>query len=219
MSAPTSSSPRLHRSRRPAPPGRPAVSDSAQRVLDAALELFGEHGYDGTSLQMIADRLQVTKAAVYYHYRTKNELLEALVGPTFDDLERVLEHAASRPRADDRRESGLTGYVDYLLRHRKVAGFLSRDIAAVSQPEVWQRVQSLSGRVEGLLTEGSAATDALSRLWGTAALAGMNGALVNLGDADEPWLREQLTELGRHMAAGYRRARRRDDGSAADAPA
>ena len=40
----------------------------AQRVLDAALDLFSEHGFAGTSLQDIADRLVLTKAAVYYHF-------------------------------------------------------------------------------------------------------------------------------------------------------
>jgi AcrR family transcriptional regulator len=41
------------------------------RVLDAALDLISEHGVSGTSLQMIADAVGVTKAAVYHQFKTK----------------------------------------------------------------------------------------------------------------------------------------------------
>lgn len=42
-----------------------------ERVLDAALDLFAAHGVSGTSLQMIADRPGVTKAAVYYQFHSR----------------------------------------------------------------------------------------------------------------------------------------------------
>ena len=48
------------------------------RVLNAALELFAEHGVSGTSLQMIADHLGVTKAAVYHQFNTKEEIVRAV---------------------------------------------------------------------------------------------------------------------------------------------
>ena len=48
------------------------------RILDAALDLFIEHGYDGTSLREVAEQLGVTKAALYYHFASKDEILMAL---------------------------------------------------------------------------------------------------------------------------------------------
>ena len=48
------------------------------RVVDAALALFAEHGVSGTSLQMIADAIGVTKAAVYHQYNTKDEIVLAV---------------------------------------------------------------------------------------------------------------------------------------------
>ena len=48
------------------------------RVLDAALVLIAEHGVSGTSLQMIADAMGVTKAAVYRQFRTKDEIVIAI---------------------------------------------------------------------------------------------------------------------------------------------
>ena len=49
-----------------------------EQILDVALELFNERGYDKTSLREIAERLGVTKAALYYHFERKEDLLLAL---------------------------------------------------------------------------------------------------------------------------------------------
>jgi AcrR family transcriptional regulator len=55
-----------------------ASTDTRQRILDVALDLFTEQGYDGTSLRQIAEQLGVTKAALYYHFESKEDILMAL---------------------------------------------------------------------------------------------------------------------------------------------
>ena len=50
-----------------------------RRVLDVAMNLFSQYSFAGTSLQMIADELNLTKAAIYYHFRTREQLLIALM--------------------------------------------------------------------------------------------------------------------------------------------
>src|SRR6202167_2044447 len=57
--------------------GRPRGS-TRERILDIALDLFTEHGYDKTSLREIADQLGFTKAALYYHFERKEDILLAL---------------------------------------------------------------------------------------------------------------------------------------------
>ncbi|MFD8594795.1 TetR/AcrR family transcriptional regulator [Kitasatospora sp. NPDC059646] len=54
-------------------------SDTRARIIDVALELFAEHGYEKTSLREIADRLGVTKAALYYHFKTKDDIVRGIV--------------------------------------------------------------------------------------------------------------------------------------------
>jgi AcrR family transcriptional regulator len=56
----------------------PEPSDTRQRILDTALELFTEQGYDRTSLREIAEKLGVTKAALYYYFESKDDILLAL---------------------------------------------------------------------------------------------------------------------------------------------
>jgi AcrR family transcriptional regulator len=54
------------------------LASTRDRILDTALQLFTEKGFDATTLQEIADRLGFTKAAIYYHYRSKEDILMAL---------------------------------------------------------------------------------------------------------------------------------------------
>ena len=61
-----------------ATPLSPEASSTRERILDVALDLFTEKGFDGTSLREIAERLGVTKAALYYHFASKDDILLAL---------------------------------------------------------------------------------------------------------------------------------------------
>ena len=54
------------------------AASTRERILDAALDLFLDQGYDGTSLRQIAEQLGVTKAALYYHFESKEDILKAL---------------------------------------------------------------------------------------------------------------------------------------------
>ena len=64
--------------------------DTRERILAVANELFTEQGYEGTSLREIADRLGITKAALYYHFRSKDEILTTLLEPFFVLLDELL---------------------------------------------------------------------------------------------------------------------------------
>ena len=59
-------------------PAEPIAQSTRERILDVALDLFTEQGFDGTSLRQIAERLGVTKAALYYHFTSKDDILMAL---------------------------------------------------------------------------------------------------------------------------------------------
>lgn len=55
------------------------ASETKERILDAALELFSQNGYSGTSMSDIASKLGVTKAALYKHFIGKQEILDSIV--------------------------------------------------------------------------------------------------------------------------------------------
>ena len=76
--------------------------DTRAEILGVALDLFGRQGYEKTSLREIAERLDITKAALYYHFRSKADLPRALVEPLRRDMEQFLAGLAgtSHPSPD-----------------------------------------------------------------------------------------------------------------------
>jgi AcrR family transcriptional regulator len=97
------------------------------RVLDAALDLIAEHGVSGTSLQMIADRVGVTKAAVYHQFKTKDAIVIALTERELGWLEEALEAAEAEPNRTAARELLLTRVVELAVERRRMVSVLQFD--------------------------------------------------------------------------------------------
>jgi AcrR family transcriptional regulator len=69
------------------------------------MELFAEQGYDKASLREIAERLGVTKAALYYHFKTKEDIVASVFDDFFADVERIVAWGREQPpTAETRRE-------------------------------------------------------------------------------------------------------------------
>jgi AcrR family transcriptional regulator len=73
------------------------LRDTRSRILAAAISLFGEQGYAGTSVRDISERLGVTKAALYYHFPSKETILDALLEPLMSELARLVELVRQSP--------------------------------------------------------------------------------------------------------------------------
>ncbi|WP_307796463.1 TetR/AcrR family transcriptional regulator [Actinomadura barringtoniae] len=72
--------------------GRPGYD--RETMLRRAVELFNRRGYDATSMGDLAKELGLTKPAIYHHFRSKEELLEAALDDALDELTAVVEEAA-----------------------------------------------------------------------------------------------------------------------------
>lgn len=55
------------------------AGETKERILEAALELFAQSGYSGTSMNDIAKQMGITKGALYKHYTGKQEILDRIV--------------------------------------------------------------------------------------------------------------------------------------------
>ncbi|XRQ13697.1 TetR/AcrR family transcriptional regulator [Actinomadura welshii] len=116
----------------PAGPGSAApVRTSAveRRILDAALRLFAERGFDGTSVQGIVEAAEVTKGALYHYFDSKDDLLyeiyHSLIARQLADLGAVLERGLP-PREAVR--AVLTGLVRSTAAHIDEAKVFSREM-------------------------------------------------------------------------------------------
>jgi AcrR family transcriptional regulator len=88
--------------------------ETRRRILAVALELFAVKGYAGTSIRDITEQMGLTKAALYYHFGSKEEILEAVTAPLKGDFESLLALARRQPPPDA--EELLTRVVDTLSR-------------------------------------------------------------------------------------------------------
>ena len=77
------------------------AGDTKERIMEAALELFAQNGYLGTSMSDIADRLGISKAALYKHYTGKQEILDRIVERMNEmDYERAEEYEMPEAEPD-----------------------------------------------------------------------------------------------------------------------
>jgi AcrR family transcriptional regulator len=92
-------------------------SGTRQRIQEAARDLFVQQGVQRTSLQDIADRLGITKPALYYHFDSREELVRSILVPLIEEGERFVE---DQERCEGTDARGLMeGYFDFHYRHRQ----------------------------------------------------------------------------------------------------
>ncbi len=102
--------------------GRPRGS-TRERILDVALQLFNEQGYDKTSLREIAERLHVTKAALYYHFEHKEDILLQLHLRLHALGREVLDRLGNLDSAGDKAKAWaqlLDQFIDQIVANREL---------------------------------------------------------------------------------------------------
>jgi AcrR family transcriptional regulator len=107
------------------------ASDTRDAIRGVAVELFSRHGYEKTSLREIAEQLGMTKAALYYHYPSKQALLMALIEPLIENWKAVSDRTVGLPLTEANVAQILGDCLDVLLGHRAIAGMFSRDAPAM----------------------------------------------------------------------------------------
>jgi len=170
----------------------PSPSAAQGRVVEAALGLFAEHGIAGTSLQMIADAIGVTKAAVYHQYNTKDEIVLAVAEEVLARLEEAVETAESQRSRVRAREVLVAEMVDLAVEQRHMAGILQRDPVMLRFLEEHEPFRLVMERVNRVLMGG--ASDTAARVLAATLAAAIAGAVVHplALDLDDETLRSQL---------------------------
>ncbi|NUR79009.1 MAG: TetR/AcrR family transcriptional regulator [Dermatophilaceae bacterium] len=189
-----------------------------RRVIDAAVELFAEQGVSGTSLQMIADHLGVTKAAVYYQFHAKEDIVLAVIESAVEDLAAFVATAEEQALADPTAPDSATlvalhGLVDLMINHRQVVAALMRDPEVERIMAAHENLNSLIDRLVALLL--GPEPDLPRRVAVSVVGAGIAQAGIDprLTDVDDDTLRRHLLELGPTMLAATSSGSDRSHGS------
>src|SRR5256885_9478815 len=130
-------------------------ADTRSRIQDVALELFTEHGYEATSLREIAERLGVTKAALYYHFKTKDDIVASLIEDRAGALERLLAWARTRTPGVETRREFIRLYADELREETayEIMRFLERNQTALREHPKSERMRESMMEILRLLTD------------------------------------------------------------------
>jgi AcrR family transcriptional regulator len=132
------------------------------RVIETALDLFAEHGISGTSLQMIANAIGVTKAAVYHQYRTKDEIVLAVAEVVLGRLDAAATAAEAERSRARAREVVVTRMIEIAVERRREASVLQRDPVMLRCLERHARFRRVMERLNRILMGGL--TDAQARV-------------------------------------------------------
>lgn len=176
---------------------RPSTAQA--RIIAAALKLFAKNGVGGTSLQMIADSIGLTKAAVYHQFKTKDEIVLAAAEDELERLESVLEVAEGQRTKARARQVLLAGIVDLAVERRHTVNVILSDPVVLRFFDGHERYMSVVTRLSWLLMgPGGSSEDYVQTAMFIAAL---NGAVMQpmVAKLDDETLRTELLRLARRF--------------------
>ncbi len=175
-----------------------AYSEAQRRTIDAALDLFGDHGVSGTSLQMIADSVGVTKAAIYHQFKTKDALVLAVVEVVLLRLQDAVDRAETEPSRLEARAALLIQVIDLAIDRRKWVHVLQGDPVMIRLIASHGPFIALMSRVYGLLLDED---DPAGAVRAAIVSAAIGGAIVNplVAGLDDATLRAELLTMTRRL--------------------
>jgi AcrR family transcriptional regulator len=157
-------------------------SDTRARIQETALKLFTDQGYEATSLREIAEALGVTKAALYYHFRTKDDIIVSLAEDRQATLERLIKWAQDQPRTLETRREFIRRYADELhgSHHHTFMRFMERNQTALRDHPKVEKMRNLITNLVGVLWDEGDSTTA--RLRSAMALFALHASGFVLGE-------------------------------------
>jgi AcrR family transcriptional regulator len=124
----------------------------ASRIASLALARFSVGGFLGTSIADLAGALGVSKAAIYYHYRSKDSLLHHLIDPLLDAIDACIQDHTTPAASTRTARQLLDAYLAVLFAHREVVPLISTDVAIVNHPKIGPRLHTQNQQLRSLLT-------------------------------------------------------------------
>lgn len=107
-------------------------------IVNAAVEIFLDKGYEGASMEAIAKRAQISKGGLYHHFGSKDEILYYANEKLNEPIYEYVRLAAENPDPLDGIRRYIRNYISYWLEHKKeLTFFFLTMIKAISSPEMW----------------------------------------------------------------------------------
>lgn len=173
-----------------------AAAQTAQNILDAATELFTDHGFSAVSIDNVAIKAGVTRGAVYHHYGNKPGLFAATAGHLQTKIAQTVVTAAEAEGEDaaDQLRAGCHAFLD-AITSETAARILLAEAPAVLGWAQWRRMDAENSVVHLREALESAGTPGHLLEASTAQLSGaMNEAALWIAENDTPERRDAAHE-------------------------
>ncbi|MDD8020412.1 MAG: TetR/AcrR family transcriptional regulator [Acidobacteriota bacterium] len=121
-----------------------------KNIIDTARQFFSEYGYLGASMSDIAARLNVTKAALYYHFAGKAEIFKNVLDEAFTELSRSLTEAKSKKAPDKKVEYLIKAYLKFGAREKSLTKALVFKLAPHDE-KITGHIAALRGQLINLI--------------------------------------------------------------------
>jgi AcrR family transcriptional regulator len=158
-------------------------SDTREKIQAVALELFAEHGYEKTSLREIAERLDVTKAALYYHFKTKEDIVVSLFDKLLADMDEIIAWLREQPHTPETRQELIRRYAHLITQWPPGMRQLIQDSkSTMRELAVGEKLHDRFRTIAHMLTRQDA--PAIVHLKSVMALMSVNAATFMLQDTD-----------------------------------
>jgi AcrR family transcriptional regulator len=137
----------------------PEARDLHQQILSTANRLFIEQGYHGLSMRQISEALNVSKAALYYYFKDKEELYLAVLETYLDEMRIILDQILAESTSSTEK---IRRFVEYILtqptEQRAIIRLASQEMGQVSAPtrQAFKQIyyQKFIGKIETILKTG-----------------------------------------------------------------
>ncbi|WP_454560851.1 TetR/AcrR family transcriptional regulator [Mycobacterium haemophilum] len=165
-------------------------SGTRQRIQEVARDLFLQQGVQRTSLQDIADKLGITKPALYYHFASREDLVRSILVPLIDEGEQFVTDQENLGYTDAREL--LQGYFDFHYRHREDLVLVLAELTALADLGLIDKVLAWRDRL-GKLVFGPKPTLAESTR-AVVAFGGLQDCCLQFPDTPYKALRESSVD-------------------------
>ena len=126
------------------------ILDTKKYIIDTARHLFSEYSYLGVSMNDIAKKLNVTKAALYYHFAGKTEIYGKVIDGVSNDLSLTIAEALNEVTVDKKLHKLIKNYLDFGFKENNLIKALMLKLSPADS-EITKHIIQLRERVANLI--------------------------------------------------------------------
>ena len=126
------------------------IQDTKKYIIDTARQFFSEYGYLGVSMSDIAKKLDITKAALYYHFTGKAEIYEKVLDEVFNDLSLAITEAMNETTIDKKLYKLIKNYLDFGFKEKNLIKSIVLKLSPADK-QITKHVTQLRKQVANLI--------------------------------------------------------------------